>query len=123
MRRVNTNPIASATTTKPAIPIQSQFFERAGEKTAADDAALTPEALAADPAAPEEADMDTGWLALAEMDDDALTGELTEPLAGRIRPVLEPVPASEAAATAPELRAESSSRLSRFRSLRKSAAD
>src|SRR5882757_7144724 len=52
VRRVNTNPIASATTTRPAIPIQSQFFERAGEETPAEDAALTPEAPATGPAAP-----------------------------------------------------------------------
>jgi hypothetical protein len=42
------------------------------------------EALATGPAAPEEADIDAGWLALAEVDDEALNGELTEPLAGRI---------------------------------------
>src|SRR5882724_3358748 len=123
VRRVNTNPIASATTTRPAIPIQSQFFERAGEVAVVDGAGFTLEALATGLAAPEAADIETGWFTLAEMDDEAPTGELTETLTGRTRPVPEPAIAADATATAPELRAESSSRLRRFRSLRKSAAD
>src|SRR5260370_42710161 len=53
VRRVNTNPITNAKTTRPAIPIQSRFFERAGEETPVDDAALTP-------AGPEEVDIDAG---------------------------------------------------------------
>src|SRR5882757_7462952 len=123
VRRVNTSPIAKATTTRPAIPVQSQLFERAVEVPVVDDAAFRLQALATGPAAPEGADIDAGWLALAEMDDEVLNGGWAEPLAGRTRPVPDPVPASEATATAPELRAESSSRLRRFRSLRKSAAD